>query len=175
MPTLNGHACFPLADIISKMPTPVQSAQAVQEYLARHQIQTVVEDAINACVKSNAAAPCAAMAKHLSTKGTDKITAVKARQIFDSRGNPTVEVDVTTSRGMYRAAVPSGASTGIYEGTPPRHHAPRPEAARRSASVSTSPLNVCTSPLQKLLPSVRAVCWQRWGRAGTGGMGVRPR
>ncbi|KAH9674849.1 Enolase [Citrus sinensis] len=44
------------------------------------------------------------------------ITAVKARQIFDSRGNPTVEVDVTTSDGhVARAAVPSGASTGIYE------------------------------------------------------------
>ncbi|GBG72746.1 hypothetical protein CBR_g12313 [Chara braunii] len=44
------------------------------------------------------------------------ISAIKARQIFDSRGNPTVEVDITTSDGaQYRAAVPSGASTGIYE------------------------------------------------------------
>ncbi|XP_010504049.1 PREDICTED: bifunctional enolase 2/transcriptional activator-like [Camelina sativa] len=44
------------------------------------------------------------------------ITVVKARQIFDSRGNPTVEVDVHTSTGVkVRAAVPSGASTGIYE------------------------------------------------------------
>eukprot|EP01083_Nonionella_stella_P021777 60298_1 len=43
------------------------------------------------------------------------IKAVKARQIFDSRGNPTVEVDVTTELGLFRAAVPSGASTGIYE------------------------------------------------------------
>jgi len=43
------------------------------------------------------------------------ITAIKARQIFDSRGNPTIEVDVHTQKGMYRAAVPSGASTGIYE------------------------------------------------------------
>ncbi|CAF2122945.1 unnamed protein product [Brassica rapa subsp. trilocularis] len=44
------------------------------------------------------------------------ITAVKARQIFDSRGNPTVEVDVHTSSGVkVTAAVPSGASTGIYE------------------------------------------------------------
>ncbi|KAG8487859.1 hypothetical protein CXB51_018768 [Gossypium anomalum] len=41
---------------------------------------------------------------------------VKARQIFDSRGNPTVEVDVSLSDGtVARAAVPSGASTGIYE------------------------------------------------------------
>ena len=41
---------------------------------------------------------------------------VHARQIFDSRGNPTVEVDVTTENGiMGRAAVPSGASTGEHE------------------------------------------------------------
>ncbi|XP_059305987.1 enolase [Lycium ferocissimum] len=44
------------------------------------------------------------------------ITSVKARQIFDSRGNPTVEVDVSCSNGVFaRAAVPSGASTGVYE------------------------------------------------------------
>jgi len=41
---------------------------------------------------------------------------VHARQIFDSRGNPTVEVDVTTESGIVgRAAVPSGASTGEHE------------------------------------------------------------
>jgi len=43
------------------------------------------------------------------------IRSVHARQIFDSRGNPTVEVDVTTDSGLFRGAVPSGASTGIYE------------------------------------------------------------
>ncbi|RWS28803.1 alpha-enolase-like protein, partial [Leptotrombidium deliense] len=43
------------------------------------------------------------------------ISKVFARQIFDSRGNPTVEVDVTTEKGLFRAAVPSGASTGIHE------------------------------------------------------------
>lgn len=43
------------------------------------------------------------------------ITKVHARQIFDSRGNPTVEVDVHTKNGLFRAAVPSGASTGIHE------------------------------------------------------------
>ncbi len=45
-----------------------------------------------------------------------EIVAVKAREILDSRGNPTVEVDITTSEGhMGRAAVPSGASTGAHE------------------------------------------------------------
>ncbi|KKX51970.1 MULTISPECIES: phosphopyruvate hydratase [Sphingobacterium] len=41
---------------------------------------------------------------------------VHARQILDSRGNPTIEVDVTTQNGFVgRAAVPSGASTGVHE------------------------------------------------------------
>merc|ERR1712002_1037548 len=43
------------------------------------------------------------------------IKSVHARSIYDSRGNPTVEVDITTAKGLFRAAVPSGASTGIYE------------------------------------------------------------
>ena len=44
------------------------------------------------------------------------IVSVHARQILDSRGNPTVEVDVETENGFLgRAAVPSGASTGEYE------------------------------------------------------------
>ena len=44
------------------------------------------------------------------------ITAVHARQILDSRGNPTVEVEVLLEDGSYgRAAVPSGASTGAFE------------------------------------------------------------
>lgn len=44
------------------------------------------------------------------------ITKINARQILDSRGNPTVEVDVFTENGAFgRAAVPSGASTGQFE------------------------------------------------------------
>jgi len=43
------------------------------------------------------------------------IQKINARQIYDSRGNPTVEVDLVTAKGLFRAAVPSGASTGIYE------------------------------------------------------------
>ena len=43
------------------------------------------------------------------------ITKVFARSIFDSRGNPTVEVDLFTQKGLFRAAVPSGASTGVHE------------------------------------------------------------
>jgi len=48
--------------------------------------------------------------------GLFKIKSIVAREILDSRGNPTVEVDLTTQGGVFaRAAVPSGASTGIHE------------------------------------------------------------
>lgn len=45
-----------------------------------------------------------------------EIASIHAREILDSRGNPTIEVEVVTEDGdMGRAAVPSGASTGIHE------------------------------------------------------------
>merc|ERR1711973_969588 len=50
--------------------------------------------------------------RYISTMSIQKIF---ARMIFDSRGNPTVEVDLTTEKGLFRAAVPSGASTGVHE------------------------------------------------------------
>ena len=46
------------------------------------------------------------------------ITDLHAREILDSRGNPTVEVDMQLEDGTFaRAAVPSGASTGMFEAT----------------------------------------------------------
>jgi len=44
-----------------------------------------------------------------------KITYIKSRWILDSRGNPTVETDVFAEKSFARAAVPSGASTGVSE------------------------------------------------------------
>ena len=44
-----------------------------------------------------------------------KILKVKGRQIFDSRGNPTVEAEVFTKNNSAKAICPSGASTGTYE------------------------------------------------------------
>ena len=44
-----------------------------------------------------------------------KIKSIKAREILDSRGNPTVEVDLVTVDGLFRASVPSGSSTGKHE------------------------------------------------------------
>jgi len=51
-----------------------------------------------------------------SQRSMSKISAVKGREIIDSRGNPTVEVDISLDNGStYTASVPSGASTGAYE------------------------------------------------------------
>ena len=121
-PASQVHTCFlcGLAELTTTEPDQTmaaQSEQEVQAYLDTHKIQATVEEAINACVKANAADPCLFMSQHLASKAApETITKVQARQIFDSRGNPTVEVDVTTTKSKYTAAVPSGASTGIYEG-----------------------------------------------------------
>ena len=54
------------------------------------------------------------------------IVDIHAREILDSRGNPTVEVDVTLETGTIgRAAVPSGASTGAHEAVERRDGGPR--------------------------------------------------
>ncbi|MBM3938758.1 MAG: phosphopyruvate hydratase, partial [Sphingomonadales bacterium] len=54
-----------------------------------------------------------------------EITHIQARQILDSRGNPTVEAEVYTEDGGFgRAAVPSGASTGIHEAAELRDNDP---------------------------------------------------
>jgi enolase len=54
--------------------------------------------------------------RNQSVRQFSTISKVTAREIIDSRGNPTVEADVHTSCGhVFRAAVPSGASTGVYE------------------------------------------------------------
>ena len=53
---------------------------------------------------------------HSKEVSMSKIKSIHARQILDSRGNPTVEVDIVTENGnLGRAAVPSGASTGSKE------------------------------------------------------------
>lgn len=51
-----------------------------------------------------------------SVRQFSTIASIRAREILDSRGNPTVEADVITDNGsVFRAAVPSGASCGVYE------------------------------------------------------------
>lgn len=63
----------------------------------------------------NVLARSAASSTATQTRLMSAITGVHGREIIDSRGNPTVEVDITTAGGVFTASVPSGASTGIYE------------------------------------------------------------
>lgn len=58
------------------------------------------------------AAPATRSSVSVDSKSVKRVL---AREILDSRGNPTVEVDLETAAGTFRAAVPSGASTGAYE------------------------------------------------------------
>lgn len=88
---------------------------SIQEYIEKHDLSKKVEEALNAAVKAKADEPLAFMAEFMTKRTPAAITKIVARQIFDSRGNPTVECDVFTHKGMFRAMVPSGASTGIYE------------------------------------------------------------
>ncbi|MFT7616374.1 MAG: enolase [Candidatus Woesearchaeota archaeon] len=75
------------------------------------------------------------------------ITNLHARQIFDSRGNPTVEVEVTTKHGVFRGMVPSGASTGIHEAIELRDSA----AAYMGKGVTQAVQNVNTIIKEALL------------------------
>lgn len=75
------------------------------------------------------------------------ITKIHARQIFDSRGNPTVEVDLTTEHGMFRAAVPSGASTGIYEALELRDKDPKAYVGKGVATAVSNVNNVIAPAL----------------------------
>jgi enolase len=52
---------------------------------------------------------------NLKIKITSRVKSIKAREILDSRGNPTVEVDLAANGSSFRASVPSGASKGKYE------------------------------------------------------------
>lgn len=65
-------------------------------------------------IRASSAAVSGPSPAAISTKESSLVKSVKARQIIDSRGNPTVEVDLVTDN-LFRSAVPSGASTGIYE------------------------------------------------------------
>jgi len=89
--------------------------ETVQSYIEKHSLQSKVEEVLNACVKAEPDEPLSFMAKELSKLAPSEILKIEGRQIIDSRGNPTVEAEVTTYKGTFRAAVPSGISTGIHE------------------------------------------------------------
>ncbi|GAQ87828.1 enolase [Klebsormidium nitens] len=87
------------------------AALTVQEYLDKHQLSLRIEEAVNAAVRARAEEPVSYLADVLRRAAPAVITKVRARQIYDSRGVPTIEVDVQTRKGSFRAAVPSGEAT----------------------------------------------------------------
>lgn len=88
---------------------------SVQEYLDEHALSRKIEEAVNAAVRAKTPDPVLFISNHMRKAVPSAITKVKARQILDSRGIPTVEVDLYTNRGMFRASAPSGDATGMYE------------------------------------------------------------
>ncbi|KAJ4970178.1 hypothetical protein NE237_003277 [Protea cynaroides] len=88
---------------------------SVQEYLDKHTLSRKIEDAVNAAVRAKAPDPVLFISNHMRKAVPSVIKKIKARQILDSRGIPTVEVDLYTNKGMFRAAAPSGVSSGMYE------------------------------------------------------------
>ncbi|GAB4860058.1 Beta-enolase [Ancistrocladus abbreviatus] len=88
---------------------------SVQEYLDKHSLARKIEDAVNAAVRAKTPDPVLFISNHMRKSVQSVITKVKARQILDSRGIPTVEVDLYTNKGMFRASAPSGASSGMDE------------------------------------------------------------
>ncbi|GLU11498.1 hypothetical protein SLE2022_282390 [Rubroshorea leprosula] len=88
---------------------------SVQEYLDKHVLSRRIEDAVNAAVRAKTPDPVLFISNHMRKAIPSVITKIKARQILDSRGIPTIEVDLYTNKGMFRASVPSGDGTGMYE------------------------------------------------------------
>ncbi|KAK4408861.1 Cytosolic enolase 3 [Sesamum angolense] len=88
---------------------------SVQEYLDKHMLSRKIEDAVNAAVRAKTPDPVLFISNHMRKSVPSVITKVKARQILDSRGIPTVEVDLHTNKGVFRASAPSGSSSGMYE------------------------------------------------------------
>lgn len=88
---------------------------SVQEYLDEHALSRKIEDAVNAAVRAKTPDPVLFISNHMRKAVPSVITKIKARQILDSRGIPTVEVDLSTNKGMFRASAPSGDATGMYE------------------------------------------------------------
>ncbi len=72
---------------------------------------------------------------------------IHAREILDSRGNPTVEVDVGLESGaLGRAAVPSGASTGVTRGARTARSATRNDISARASSRRVDNVNEIITP-----------------------------
>jgi enolase len=119
-----------------------------QEYIDQHNLTKKVELVINELCRAKAEEPCSYLAKALLKMSPSEITSVKGRQVIDSRGNPTVEAEVTTHKGTFRAITPSGASTGIYEAVELRD-GDKSVYSGKGVSKAVSNINDVLAPLLK--------------------------
>jgi len=95
---------------------PTDGQTRILEYLEKHAIEKHLNDVVSKCSKIQKADPWGFMISEFRKLQSCVITDIKARQVFDSRGTPTVEAEVHTNLGVYRASVPSG-TTGGYRAT----------------------------------------------------------
>lgn len=77
------------------------------------------------------------------------ITKIHARSVYDSRGNPTVEVDIVTETGLHRAIVPSGASTGSHEACELRDGDKSKWGGKGASAAAASPKSTESDALMK--------------------------
>lgn len=78
----------------------------VEDYLRRHNLQSVMNEVINSIIKERAEFPLDAIARKLQDRDERGIIEVLGREVLDASGRPTVCVDVKTSRGVFSASVP---------------------------------------------------------------------
>ena len=78
-----------------------------------------------------------------------KIKKIKAKEILDSRGNPTVEVELETNKGKFSASVPSGASKGEYEALELRDKDGRVKTALKNVNKIIGPKLIGKDPTQQ--------------------------
>eukprot|EP01004_Peranema_trichophorum_P003234 NODE_2233_length_1645_cov_116.599869_g1914_i0.p1 GENE.NODE_2233_length_1645_cov_116.599869_g1914_i0~~NODE_2233_length_1645_cov_116.599869_g1914_i0.p1 ORF type:complete len:479 (-),score=100.81 NODE_2233_length_1645_cov_116.599869_g1914_i0:135-1571(-) len=91
------------------------SEDDICEYLRANEVHKVLEALTSQLLTTKPNEPIEFLIERLTKLRNGAIISIKAREILDSRGNPTVEVDLVNGNGSYRSMVPSGASTGIYE------------------------------------------------------------
>jgi len=95
---------------------PTEAQKNIVDYLKKHSIEPNLNDVVSKCAKVRKDDPWGFMIEEFRKLQTICVTDVTARQIFDGSGNPTIEAEIVTTRGTYRATVPCGDTTrGKYE------------------------------------------------------------
>ena len=80
----------------------------VEKYLQEHDLEAVMNEVVNACVKERPADPFLFLSTHMKelSSTSSGIKSVVARQIHDPNGTPTIYAEVTTFQGQFGASVP---------------------------------------------------------------------